>query len=155
MVAAITRTSTSISSVPPDPADLPLLQRAQQLDLHGRRGLPHLVEEERAAVGGLEEALLALPGVGEGALHVPEQLALEQGVGQRPAVDADERPRRARPESPWIARATSSLPVPLSPVISTVELVGATARTISNSDAITAETPITLVEAVALPRPRA
>ena len=49
----------------------------------------------------------------------------------------------ARPERPWIARATSSFPVPLSPVISTVELVGATARTISNSDAITVEVPTT------------
>ena len=42
-----------------------------------------------------------------------------------------------------MARATSSLPVPLSPVIRTVELVGATARTISNSVAIAGETPIT------------
>ncbi len=49
----------------------------------------------------------------------------------------------ARPESPWIARATSSLPVPLSPVTSTVELVGAIARTISKSEAMTCETPIT------------
>ena len=49
----------------------------------------------------------------------------------------------ARPDSPWMAFATSSLPVPLSPVTSTVELVGAMARTISKSEAMTCETPIT------------
>ena len=42
-----------------------------------------------------------------------------------------------------MAFATSSLPVPLSPVTSTVELVGAMARTISKSEAMTCETPIT------------
>src|SRR5262249_24721303 len=37
--------------------------------------------------------------------------------------------RDDRSESAWIARATSSLPVPVSPTISTVELVGATSAT--------------------------
>ena len=60
----------------------------------------------------------------------------------------------ARPESPWIARATSSLPVPLSPVISTVELVGAIARTISNIEAIACETPITRSRPKAWPTSR-
>ena len=82
----------------------------------GRRGLADLVEEERAAVRRLEQALLALPRVGEGALHVAEQLALEQRLGERPAVDRT-KGRPSAVERPWIARATSSLPVPLSPVI--------------------------------------
>ena len=38
----------------------------------------------------LEEAFLGLVGVGEGALHVAEQLALQQGVGQGAAVDRHE-----------------------------------------------------------------
>ena len=37
-------------------ADLALLQRAQQLDLHAGRDLAHFVEQQRAAVGRLEQA---------------------------------------------------------------------------------------------------
>ena len=77
-MAAMTRTSTSTSSVPPTRRILLLLEGAQQLHLHGGRRLAHLVEEEGAAVGRLEEALLVLVGVREGALHVAEQLALEE-----------------------------------------------------------------------------
>jgi hypothetical protein len=40
--------------------------------------------------------------------------------------------RRARSERSWIARATSSLPVPVSPTMSTVARVGATRSTMSN-----------------------
>ncbi len=36
----------------------------------------------------------------------------------------------ARGECVWMARATSSLPVPLSPTTSTVDIVGATRATI-------------------------
>ena len=61
--------------------------------------------------------------VGERAARVAEQLALEQRLGHRGAVDRDERARRARRLRWWSARATSSLPVPLSPVISTVASV--------------------------------
>ena len=46
-----------------------------------------------------------------------------------------------RGESAWRAFATSSLPVPLSPVMSTVEAVGATDRTRSKTAAIAWETP--------------
>ncbi len=56
---------------------------------------------------------------GERALHVPEQLALDQLGRDRGAVDLDERRRRGAGERWWSARATSSLPVPFSPVIST------------------------------------
>ena len=38
-----------------DAPDLPLLQHAQQLDLHARRDLADLVEEQRAAVRRLEQ----------------------------------------------------------------------------------------------------
>ena len=57
MVAAITRTSTLIVSLPPDALELALLQEAQQLDLDGRRDLADLVEEERPVVGLLEPAV--------------------------------------------------------------------------------------------------
>ena len=97
---------------------LALLQHAQQLGLRARRQLGHLVEEQRAAVGVLEQPGARADGAGEGAARVTEQLGLDQVVGQRGAVDGDNR-RSRRALSRCSARATSSLPVPLSPSIST------------------------------------
>ena len=57
--------------------------------------------------------------VGEGALGVAEQLALEQRLGHGRAVDGHEGPVARAGCGACSARATSSLPVPLSPVIST------------------------------------
>ena len=64
--------------VPPaEPLDLALLQHAQQLHLDVGRDLADLVEEQRAAVGLREAAVVALDRAGEGALLVAEQLGLE------------------------------------------------------------------------------
>ena len=54
-----------------------------------------------------------------------EQLALEELGRDRRAVDRHERRCRARRPCRWIARATSSLPVPVSPRISTVASLSA------------------------------
>ena len=81
-----------------DARERPLLQHAQQLHLHRRLHLADLVEEQRAAVGELEDAACGVVGAGERALLVAEQLALEQRLGDRRAVDRDERERRARAE---------------------------------------------------------
>ncbi len=97
-------------------AERPLLQHAQQLGLRGRRHLGDLVEEQRAAVGEFEAALAARDGAGERALLVAEQLALEQRVRDGRAVERHER-LPARWLSWWIVCATSSLPVPDSPLI--------------------------------------
>src|SRR5690606_16772356 len=78
------------------PLDLALLQDAQQLHLDRGGHLAHLVEEERAAVRPLEATLLARDGAGERAALVAEQLALEDRLRERRAVDRHERPRRAR-----------------------------------------------------------
>src|SRR6201999_4530997 len=48
-----------------DAIELAVLQRLQQLGLHGDGHLADLVEEERAAVGELELARLGLGGAGE------------------------------------------------------------------------------------------
>ena len=61
-----------------------------------RRHLGDLVEEQRAAIGELEAALPPLDGAGERALLVAEELALEQRLGNRRAVDRHERHGRAR-----------------------------------------------------------
>ena len=84
----------------------------------------------------LDAALPVGDGARERAAHVAEQLGLEQRLGNRAAVDRDEAltaPRAARREC---ARAASSLPVPVSPVISTVLDVAATVRSSSNSCSI-------------------
>ena len=73
-----------------DRADRPhraLLDRAQQLRLHRQRQVADLVEEQRAAVGRLEEALAVVGGAGERALAIAEELGLEQLLGNRAAVD--------------------------------------------------------------------
>src|SRR5262249_33489765 len=107
-----------------DPADLARLQEAQQLHLDVLVQLADLVEEQRAAVGHLEQPLVIAVGPGEGALAVAEQLALDEVLRQRPAVDRHERP------GGWLScqidRAVPSLPVPVSPRMRAVESVGAT-----------------------------
>ena len=73
-----------------------ILQDAQQLDLRARRHLADLVEKQRAALGLLEQAALARFGAGECAALVAEQLAFQQIVRQRAAVDRNERKIAAR-----------------------------------------------------------
>ncbi|HSO40690.1 MAG TPA: hypothetical protein VLT33_49530 [Labilithrix sp.] len=74
-----------------DAADLPLLEGAEQLRLHGERELAHLVEEHGAAVRRLEGADPIAIGPGERAADVAKELALHQGRRDRAAVDDHER----------------------------------------------------------------
>ena len=60
-------------------ANLIVLQHAQQLDLQPHRHVADLIEQQRAAVGGLEQAFLRAGRAGEGALLVAEQLRLRAG----------------------------------------------------------------------------
>ena len=86
------RTSTGDRRAAADALDLALLEDAQELRLDLQRQLADLVEEERAPVGQLEEADPPGDGAGEGALLVAEELALDQPLGDRGAVDRDQRP---------------------------------------------------------------
>ena len=81
---------------PADALELPLLQHAEELDLHRGGELADLVEEERAIGRQLEASGLLPVGPGEGAALVTEQLGFEQRVGQRRAVDRHERAVGAR-----------------------------------------------------------
>ena len=81
-----------------------LLERAQDLRLQRQRQLADLVEEQRAAVRELELARLARRRAGERALLVAEQLRLEQRLGNRRAVDRDERAVGARAQRVQRAR---------------------------------------------------
>ena len=106
--------------------ELGVLQHVQQLGLERRLHLADLVEEDRAAVGLLELADARRRRAGEGALLVAEQLALEQLGRAAPRSSPSRTARCCRDERWWIARATSSLPTPLSPRISTVTSLSAT-----------------------------
>ena len=60
------------------------------------RQVADLVEEQRAAVRRRERTRRARPRARERALRVAEQVALDQRLGRRAAVEHDERPLRAR-----------------------------------------------------------
>ena len=127
----MTRTSTSMRPGRADAHEGAGLEHAQQLDLQLERHLGDLVEEQRAAVGALEVALVLPVGAGEAAPLVAEQLALDQVRRDRAAVDGEERAASRRRLRSWTVCATSSLPVPLSPMMNTVTAVPAT-RAISS-----------------------
>ena len=67
-----------------------LLEHPEELALRRRGKLPDLVQENRPAVGELELAEAARERAREGAAFVAEELALEERVGDRGAVDRDE-----------------------------------------------------------------
>ena len=69
-----------------------LLQRAQQLGLHGQRQLANLVQKDGAAVGLLKPARTGCAGAGECAFFIAKQLRLEQRIRNGRAVDLDEGP---------------------------------------------------------------
>src|SRR5262249_18267522 len=77
---------------PADALELALLQYAQQFRLHRRRHVADLVEEHRPALSQLEASLALADRAREAALFVAEELALEQVLRQRGAVDSDHRP---------------------------------------------------------------
>src|SRR5581483_1733890 len=80
----------------PDAEELAVLEDAEELRLRSRAHLADLVEEERPLVRQLELAELLRVGVREGALLVSEELALEERLGDRGAVERDERAVGAR-----------------------------------------------------------
>src|SRR5581483_6270727 len=74
---------------------LSLLEDAQHLRLHAGVHVADLVEEDRPAAGALEEPRAPLDPGRDAALDT-EQLAFEERLGQRRAVDREERPVAAR-----------------------------------------------------------
>ena len=90
-MADTTRMSTSMQARPAHAADLPLLERPEELALEGQRELADLVQEQGAAVGHLDQPRLRLDSAREGTLLVAEQLGLQELLGQRGAVDGHER----------------------------------------------------------------
>ena len=65
-------------------------EESEQHALHAQRHLADLVEEDGAAIAHFELAGLVTVGAREAALHVAEQLGLEERLGDAGAVDRHE-----------------------------------------------------------------
>ena len=91
-------------------ADAPnhlVLQYAQELHLEREGQLAYFVEKQRAAVGFFEEPAPIAVGVGECALLVAEELALQEILGDGAAVDRHEV--TGAPRAPPMQRARDEL----------------------------------------------
>src|SRR5581483_3167387 len=73
-----------------DPIEMAVGEHTQQTRLQIRRHVADLVEKQRAALGLLESSAAHRLRSGEGAAFVPEQLGLEQLLGNGSGVDRDE-----------------------------------------------------------------
>ena len=87
-----------------DSHHLPFFEHAKQLGLRRQRQLSDLVEEQRSGAGVLERAPAQPIGARERAALVAEQLALDELLGQRRAVDGDQRRLRAGSSAMQLAR---------------------------------------------------
>ena len=115
LVAATMRTSTLSVSLPPTRSNVRSCRTRRSLTcvasgispISSRKSVPPSACSKRPS----RRATRA----GERALLVAEELALEERLGERGAVEAHERRLRARAARAWSISAMSSLPVPLSP----------------------------------------
>src|SRR5207302_3667230 len=87
-----------------DARDFPFLEHAQQLCLCRERQIADFVQEQRPASGRLERALAGGVGARERAALVAEQLALDELVRQRRAVERNEWALGIRAEPVQLAR---------------------------------------------------
>ena len=125
MVAAIDAHVDAVRLDRADAPDLALLQRAQQLRLQLERQLADLVEEQRAAVGGLEQAGAAALAPVNAPRTWPNSSLSAMLIGRAAQLTCEQR-SSARGDAACICSATSSLPTPVSPVMSTAESESAT-----------------------------
>ena len=105
--------------------ELLLLEHPQHLTLRQGGKVGDLIEEQGPARALLELADPLPVSAGERPALVAEKLAFEQGLRYSSAVDRQER-TGCSPAVLIKRRATSSLPVPLSPLMSTVSSCAAT-----------------------------
>ena len=111
------RTSTRTGVGAAELVHLALLDGAQQLGLEARVHLAHLVQQQGAAIGLLELALAARRSRRR---RRPSRGRTARFPAGSPAAPRSSAPRtgpRARRLRTWTCRASTSLPVPLSPVM--------------------------------------
>jgi hypothetical protein len=99
--------------------DFTFLQHAEQLDLCVEGKLADFIEEECASIRGFNAAGLAGERTDEGAACVAEELGFDEVRRMAPQLMGT-KGRLLRRLLWWMARATSSLPVPVSPRMRTV-----------------------------------
>ena len=95
-MAASTRRSTCTGAAEPSATTCPSCSTRSSLAWLAERQVADLVEQQRPLVGAADQAGPVLARVGEGAPAVAEQLALDQRLGQRGAVDGHELAGPAR-----------------------------------------------------------
>ena len=123
-----------------DAAHLARLEHAQQLRLQRQRQLADLVEEQRAAVGLLERAGARRSAPVNAPFSWPNSSASIRLGGMAPQSTTTSGPA-ARVLAWWIASASASLPVPVSPWISTVTSEAATRPATANRRRIAVDRP--------------
>ena len=142
----------AISLLPPTRRISPRLEHAQQLGLQLERQLADLVEEQRAA---------AAPARTRPARRssAPVNAPFSWPNSSLSISDATSAPQSTttngaclRRLCAWTARASTSLPVPVSPPISTVASVGAMRSSSPKISRIAGSVPTSIAEAVALAR---
>src|SRR6185312_10855550 len=90
-IAIACRENTDVQgnlSSAPNATQSALLDHSQQLSLHGRLHLRYFVEQQGAALRGLEAALAAALSAGESAALMSEQFALDQRFWYGRAIDS-------------------------------------------------------------------
>ena len=95
------------------------LKEPQEHALHARAHLARFVQERGTPIRDLQQARLVTKRTGKAAADVTEELGFEQRVGQPGTVDR-ESGAWLRALLLWMSRATTSLPTPVSPVMSTL-----------------------------------
>src|SRR6266545_3417156 len=75
----------------PDAHEFAILQKAQELGLESHRHISDLVQEERSPLRRLDLAASTSAGPGEDPFFVAEEIAFEERLRNRRAVDGDER----------------------------------------------------------------
>ena len=120
-----TRTSTLIVSSPPTRSNSRSCSTRSSLTCIAGRHVADLVEEERAPSASSKRPSLRLIAPVNAPFSWPNSSLSSSVSVSAPQLTLTNGPA-ARFERAWIARATSSLPVPLSPGMKTVASVGAT-----------------------------
>ena len=76
---------------PAQPLNLAFLQHAQELGLHAKRKFSNLIQKQRSAMCGVDAPNPGLEGSGERSAGVTEKFRLQEGFGDRRAVDRHKR----------------------------------------------------------------
>ena len=150
LVAATMRTSTLAIDGAADAAHGVVLERAQEARLEIGLELADLVEEQRCRWCALSKAPTRSAAAPVNAPLTWPNSSDSMSVRGTPARSHTTSGPRARGEARWMASAHSSLPVPVSPSMSTGSSEPATRSSSANSSRMTSERPQQLPERLAL-----